>query len=207
MTKSLTGNPALANSGFDTPPSNPLLMLQKWLEVADKLVNEPRSLVLSTVDISGRPSSRVVLLTDCDNGGIIFGTSSNSAKGKDLQTNTWAAGTLWWRETVQQINFRGKAIKLSKEKSDEMFQARPREGQAVTVISEQSAPLIDEKELKNKVLKLINTNEKIPRPEKWRGYHLAIESIEFWHGSKDRFHKRLLYDLVNGSWHYQCLQP
>ena len=95
----------------------------------------------------------------------------------------------------------------SKEKSDALFYARPREAQAVTALSQQSAPLTDEAVLKDAVRKLINTQGTIERPEGWRAYHLALESIEFWHGSKDRFHKRLRYDLLNGAWRHQRLQP
>lgn len=207
MARSLTGNAALVDSGLDKPPSNPLLLLQKWLEMADKLVNEPRSLVLSTVNKFNRPSSRVILLTDCDDTGILFGTSDSSAKVRDLQTNPWMAGTLWWRETIQQVNFYGIVTPLSNEKSDNMFQARPREGQAVTVIAKQSTPLLDEHKLRSEVLALIHSKEKIQRPDWWHGYHLKIESIEFWHGSPDRLHKRLRYDLTNNSWQHQYLQP
>ncbi|MCE3239317.1 MAG: phenazine biosynthesis protein, partial [Gammaproteobacteria bacterium] len=114
MTTTLTGNPSLVTPNFDAPASNPLLMLKDWLKEAERLrINEPRSLVLSTVNQSGRPSSRVVFLRDCDDEGIVFATSQVSAKGKDLILNPWAAGTLWWRETLQQINFQGRAIQLS----------------------------------------------------------------------------------------------
>ena len=64
-----------------------------------------------------------------------------------------------------------------------------------------------EKALKDAVLKLIHTNGTIERPEEWHAYHLALESIEFWHGVKDRFHKRLRYDLLNGTWRHQRLLP
>lgn len=204
----LTGDFSLVDPGFNNPPDNPFFMLQKWLELADRLrVSEPKGLILSTVDSDGQPSSRVVLLKKCDKNGVIFGTSQESTKGKDLESNPWAAGTFWWRETIQQINFKGRTTKLSKERSDELFQERTRDAQAIAVASRQSAPLINEQELRAKVLKLVRSNDKIERPDKWHAYHLALESIEFWHGSKDRFHKRLRYDLVNGSWHYQKLHP
>lgn len=204
----LTGNPELVNPGFNNPPHSPLCMLQKWLQEAEKLnINEPRSMVLATVDSLGKPSSRVVLLKDCDEKGVTFGTSQESSKGKDIKANRWAAGTLWWRETVQQINFRGQVTQLSNEQSDEMFQIRTRDAQAVSAISKQSALLTNEKELEDKILDLINSNQKIQRPDGWHAYHLAIESIEFWLGSKDRFHKRLCYSLVNGLWIHQNLQP
>ncbi len=196
----LEGSSTLIDLGFDAPPKNPLFLLQKWLEIAERVgVNEPRGMVLSTVNGLNHPSSRVVLLKECDEKGVIFGTSQTSAKGKDLESNPWAAGTLWWRETLQQVNFQGQVMRLSNEKSDELFYAKTREAQAVTALSCQSTPMADEREMRDKISSLIKTNEKIKRPAEWLAYHLASESIEFWHGSKDRFHKRLRYDQVNGS--------
>lgn len=208
MAKTLTGDPTLVDPGFDTPTKNPLYLLQKWLDEADNLnIAEPRGMVLSTVDSRCHPSSRVVLLKECDETGIIFTTSSTSTKGKDLELNPFAAGNLWWRETMQQVCFRGRVNQLSDDKSDEIFQERTREAQAVASVSHQSAPLLNESVLRDKICALINTKGPIERPEGWNAYHIAVESIEFWHGSNDRFHKRLRYDLINGQWEHQRLQP
>ncbi len=204
----LTGDPTLARSGFDNLPDNPLVLLQKWLETADSLkVSEPRGFVLSTVNISGRPSSRVVLLKTSDEKGVTFTTNQESVKGKNLASNPWAAGTLWWRETIQQINFAGRVNLLSSEVADQFFQERTRDAQSVSAISKQSSPLTDERELKEKIIKLANEKNKIERPGSWRAYHLILETIEFWQGCKDRFHKRVRYDLMEGLWHHQWLQP
>src|SRR5689334_13273916 len=125
MTQSLTGNPTLIDPGFKDAPSNPLFLFQKWLEEAERLeVKEPRALILSTANTLGRPSSRVVFLRACDETGIIFATSEKSTKGQELAANPWAAGTLWWPESIQQINFQGQAHRVSPEKSDEIFQTR-----------------------------------------------------------------------------------
>lgn len=208
MTPSLTGNPNLVDPGFDCPPANPLLLFQKWLEEAEKLgVKEPRALILSTATKLGRPSSRVVFLRTCNETGVIFATGEKSTKGRELASNPWASGTLWWPESIQQINFQGQARPLSVEKSDEIFQSRTREAQSIAVISQQSASLTDEAALRHQVTTLMNSNEKINRPSDWHAYHLMIEVIEFWHGSTDRFHKRLRYNLNEGSWHHQYLQP
>lgn len=98
-------------------------------------------------------------------------------------------------------------IQLFGKRSDEIFQALPREAQAVAAISRQSAPLKNEAVLREQVRQLIQSGEKISRPAKWHAYYLAVESIEFWHGSKDRFHRRLRYDLLDGAWRHQRLQP
>ena len=138
---------------------------------------------------------------------LFFATGSSSAKGKDLTINPSASGTLWWPKIIQQINFQGQAFPLPPEESDAIFQLRTREAQSVAVVSQQSTPLTNENELKEQILNLMNSKSKIDRPKDWQAYHLAIDVIEFWHGSTDRFHKRLRYNLVKGSWQYQRLQP
>ena len=204
----LTGNPDLVDSNFDNPQPDPLCLLQQWLNEADKLeVCEPRGLVLSTVNISAKPSSRVVLLKAVDDRGIIFASSDMSQKGKDLKMNPFAAGTLWWRETMQQVNLQGYVTKLSEKVSEALFHQRTREAQAIAAVSRQSSPLSDEAALRCEQLKLVEQQGPISRPSNWYVYHLMIQSIEFWHGSQDRFHKRLRYELVDNIWQYQKLQP
>lgn len=182
--------------------------MKEWLDSADLLqIVEPRGLVLSTIDDCGRPSSRIVLLKMVDDTGVIFASSEVSQKGKDLEKNSVAAGTLWWRETMQQINFCGYAVKLPAIISDKIFRDRTPKAQAVATFSEQSHPMCDEKKLREAIEKCVDESREIPRPKTWHGYHITLESIEFWHGSRDRFHNRLRYDLVNGNWQHQKLQP
>lgn len=209
ITETLTGNPNLvANSGLDTPPANPLELLRTWFDTAIQLkVCEPYGITLATVNAAGHPSTRVVLLKGFDERGLLFATSEESNKGKDLATNPWAACTLWWRETVQQINCKGRVRKLSEVESDEMFKERVMAACVIASVSKQSSPLIDENALRNQVNDLIARQTEIQRPNSWNAYVLELTSIEFWHGSADRFHKRLRYDLVNGDWNYVRLQP
>lgn len=44
-----------------------------WFEAAGKAgIDEPNAMVLATVDVNGKPSSRVVLLKEFDSTGICF---------------------------------------------------------------------------------------------------------------------------------------
>ena len=204
----LTGNPDLTDSGFASPPLNPFDLLKYWLCEANRLhIPEPRALVLSTVNTAGAPSSRVVLMKSIDETGVTFGTSSFSQKIKDIDANPHVAGTLWWQKTMQQINFKGTVSKMDAALSDEMFHQRTREAQAVAALSQQSGALIYESNLRGQIEQLIASNKPITRADTWHAYHIALTSIEFWHGSQDRFHKRLCYDLVDGNWTHQFLQP
>lgn len=47
---------------------------------------------------------------------------------------------------------------------------------------------------------LARSNEPLSRPEDWLGYRLDPDQIEFWHGSPDRLHRRLLYTKADGRW-------
>lgn len=208
MKTTLTGNPNLVDSGFDNPPDDPLVLLKRWLEAADQLeIVEPRGMVLSTVDASNQPSSRVVLLKTVDDKGVVFASSETSKKGQNLNQNPIAAGTLWWRETMQQINFSGSVSILPDAVADKIFQERTRESQATTAISHQSTAMTDEKSMRGAIKRLLEESGTISRPAAWHAYHIAIDSIEFWLGSRDRLHSRLRYDLSKGVWSHQKLQP
>jgi pyridoxamine 5'-phosphate oxidase len=108
---------------------------------------------------------------------------------------------------MQQINFQGTVTKLPHNISDEIFNERPLAAQAVATISTQSAPMTNEQKLRTEVLKLLTQQEPMSRPKTWHAYHIEIETIEFWHGSKDRFHHRLRYELKNKIWQHLKLQP
>ncbi|MEN8237318.1 MAG: pyridoxal 5'-phosphate synthase [Pseudomonadota bacterium] len=206
--QTLTGDPTLVNPKLDMPPAEPMPLFQHWLEEADRVgVIEPRGFVLSTISWTGWPSSRVLLLKECNDAGIVFTTSERSQKGTELAANPKAAGTLWWRETMQQVSFQGAVHKLSPQRSDEIFRARPRPAQAVAVVSQQTDEIEDEKRMRREVKELLNKAGAIKRPETWHAYQLVVEMVEFWHGSSDRFHKRVRYDLVDGVWGYRRLQP
>lgn len=60
---------------------------------------------------------------------------------------------------------------------------------------------------RQRIKDLIHSKTNIPRPETWCAYHITIQDIEFWLGSRDRFHRRVKYKLNHGVWHHQKLQP
>jgi len=205
--ETLSGDPTLQLPEFDAPPDDPLQLLERWLTDADERgVREPRALALATADAEGRPSSRILLLkqvTPC----LVFAGSYESRKGRDLAANPRAAGTLYWRETLQQVTVEGPVRKLSEPESDALFAERPRAARASAVASKQGNPLGDPTELRQSADALAAQGEPLVRPLHWGGYRLDPDLIEFWHGSPDRLHRRLLYAKVDGSWERRRLQP
>lgn len=205
--ETLSGDTSLELPEFESPPADPLPVLERWLKGADERgVREPRALALATADERGRPSTRIVLLKQIAPV-VVFAFSSASRKGRDLAVNPRAAGTLYWRETLQQIVFEGPVEKLSEAESDALFAERPAVARATTAASRQGEALEDPVGLRREVAELGRDEGAVRRPEDWSGYRLDPDVVEFWHGSTDRLHRRLLYVKQDGAWTHRRLQP
>jgi len=205
----LQDNPNLVDSGFDNPPENPITLMKKWFSNAESVgVKEPYGFCLSTVSKDGVPSSRVLLMKECDDLGIVFACTAGSRKGQEFTNNPMISANFWWRETIQQINISGRVVRLSDECSDSVFAGRVSSAQAIATLSSQSNPMYDEEKLRQDVQNLVESDESIKRPEKWGAFRLEPDEIEFWQGSPDRFHKRLQYKRQDdGAWSMARLQP
>jgi pyridoxine/pyridoxamine 5'-phosphate oxidase len=114
---------------------------------------------------------------------------------------------LYWRETLQQIVFEGPVEKLTEADSDALFAERPPAARAATAASRQGQALDDPEHLRARAADLGSDEGAVRRPEDWSGYRLDPDVIEFWHGSTDRLHRRLLYVKQGAAWTHQRLQP
>ena len=89
-------------------PKNPLNLFTIWFNLAiEKHAHEANAMVLSTV-FENKPSARIVLLKEINEGGFVFFTNYNSKKGKDLAKNPFACLTFFWPELEKQIRIEGK---------------------------------------------------------------------------------------------------
>ena len=106
--------------------------MKDWIRQAQEAgIAEPLGLTLTTVNQIGWSRNRVVLVKEFSESSIIFGSSSLSDKGRDIEHNSKVAGSFWWRESVQQIHLRGFAVVASVEKSNQLFHERSRSAQAI----------------------------------------------------------------------------
>lgn len=191
-------------------PSDPLPLFIRWVDEAiDSEADEPNAMSLATVSADGKPNVRVVLLKGIENNTLQFYTNYKSQKGKELEQVPQAAAAFWWPELERQVRIRGGVEKLSRNKAHSYFQSRPRESQIGAWVSEQSSPIENRDEMKEKFKKIIDRfdGENVPTPEYWGGYSIHIEEIEFWQGRPARLHDRVLYTRKNGKWKKQRLQP
>lgn len=209
--KTLTGDSALVDTDFESPPEDPLTLLAHWFREAERIkIRELKTMSLATIDRDHNffPSSRIVLIKNLTSFGLTFGSSKNSKKGREMHSHPYVSGNIYWHETLQQICFSGNVTQLSSSESDLLFNDRPRNAKAVAVISHQSKILSPDSSLKKDIEALTRSEEEIKRPKNWHGYNLSFNNIEFWVGNPTRIHQRLFYERkVEGSWKLQWLQP
>ena len=188
----------------------PLVKVNKWLQEALKLeVPLPHAMNLSTVDDSGQPTSRMVLLKSVSDEGIIFYTDYESHKGQMLGKNPKAALNFWWAKTDKQIRIEGVCIKTSDQESDEYFQSRPKGSQISATVSIQSKEIRDYENLvkEAKDLEKRSSGSNLKRPSRWGGYKLIPNRIEFWKNEANRLHRRELFILGSNKWRKTLLSP
>ena len=191
-------------------PSEPWELFSSWFEIARKTkILEPNAMILSTVMQDGQPTSRVVLLKDFDQSGLVFFTNYLSQKGEQLAHNPRASILFWWEPLQRQIRVEGEVVKIDEEDSDAYFQSRPYGSRLGAWISEQSQTIVDRIALEKRQIEFEKKFEdgNVPRPDHWGGYRLAPNKFEFWQGRSNRLHDRLLYQMKQDSWTRVRLAP
>jgi pyridoxamine 5'-phosphate oxidase len=189
---------------------DPIKQFQRWFEEAcDRIELEPNGMTLSTVDDSGAPASRVVLLKYFDENGFVFFTNLESRKAAHIKANNRVSLLFWWTELERQVAIDGVAERISSMESAKYFVTRPRGSQLGAWVSEQSHVLTSRKALEIKLdeMKRKFANREIPLPSFWGGYRVVPTAIEFWQGQPDRLHDRFQYVREGDQWRIQRLAP
>jgi len=191
--------------------ADPIEQFQRWLHDAFQAeVLEPNGMILATVDASGQPWTRTVLLKVCDARGFSFFTNYLGNKGKQLAAESRAALTFWWGALERQVNVTGRVEKTTREESEAYFKVRPLASRLGAWASQQSSTLPNREELERSFDKVRERfpDENIPCPENWGGYRLVPETIEFWQGRRSRLHDRFRYTRDGGdAWKIERLAP
>jgi len=201
----------LTSSDF-TQENEPLGLFQNWYAEAEKSEpNDPSAMSIATVDETGLPDVRLVLMKEYDAKGLVFYTNSLSAKGRQLATNMKAAANFHWKSLRRQVRLRGPVEIVPDEMSDAYFASRARDARIGAWASQQSQPLESrfafEKAIAAQALRF-NISE-VPRPPHWFGYRIMPLEIEFWHDRPYRLHDRIVFrrDTLENGWTKTRLYP
>ncbi|MCZ0961263.1 pyridoxamine 5'-phosphate oxidase [Paracoccus benzoatiresistens] len=193
---------------------DPFNIARAWLAEAEGTEpNDPNAIALATVDESGMPDVRMVLLKEIEGqgteGSFVFYTNYDSAKGRQITANGRAAFVMHWKSLRRQIRVRGHVSRVEGAQADAYYESRALQSRLGAWASRQSQPLESRANLVAEVAKLgLRYGTRPPRPAFWGGFRIVPTQIEFWADGAFRLHDRFRWDKeAGGRWFVQRLSP
>ncbi|MEL7259675.1 MAG: pyridoxal 5'-phosphate synthase, partial [Pseudomonadota bacterium] len=120
---------------------NPFAIARAWLSEAEASeINDPNAMALATVDETGLPNVRMVLLKDITDDAFWFYTNYGSAKGREIEASGKAAVVLHWKSLRRQIRVRGSVTREDGPEADEYYASRSLKSRLGAWASRQSEP-------------------------------------------------------------------
>jgi pyridoxamine 5'-phosphate oxidase len=191
--------------------ADPIEQFETWLaQAVSGGIMDPTAMVVATVDGSGRPWQRMVLLKDFGHQGFVFYTNSDSRKAQEIAGNAQVCLHFPWNVLERQVIVGGSAEKISSAETARYFLSRPRESQLAAWASAQSRPISARQVLMEKFAQMHEKFKqgKIPVPAFWSGYRVVPRELEFWQGGANRLHDRFRYlQDAKGGWDIARLAP
>ena len=190
--------------------ADPFLQFAAWFHDALNCpaIREPNAMVLATVSPEGQPHARYVLLKGYGPEGFVFFTNYESDKGRELAAQPRAALTFGWIDLERQVRIEGTVTRTTRAAVEAYFKTRPRGSCLGAWASNQSSVIAGRSVLEAKLAEAEALFPgDVPAPEKWGGYILVPEQIEFWQGRTNRLHDRLRYRKSGGAWVVERLAP
>lgn len=190
---------------------DPFVLAQSWLgDAATSEVNDPNAMALATVDASGMPNVRMVLLKEIEPDAFVFYTNYGSAKAAEIEHGMKAAFVMHWKSLRRQVRVRGTVSREEGPKADAYYASRNIKSRLGAWASRQSQPLESRAALMAEVARLTpKLGLHPPRPPFWGGYRIHPVEIEFWADGPFRLHDRFRWTRATPDlpWDVQRLNP
>ena len=105
-----------------TEAGEPFALFGGWFTEACKAEpNDPNAMALATVDDTGLPDVRMVLMKGYDARGFVFYTNLESQKGRELAANPKAGLLFHWKSLTRQVRIRGPVERVTDEEADAYY--------------------------------------------------------------------------------------
>jgi pyridoxamine 5'-phosphate oxidase len=189
---------------------DPIALFDAWFaEAKQSEPNDADAMALATATPDGQPSLRMVLLKGYGPEGFTFYTNADSRKGGELSSNPQAALLFHWKSLRRQVRIDGPVTEVGAEEADAYFATRGRDSQLGAHASFQSRPLDRRSvfEARYEEMKRLFEGRNVPRPDRWTGFRVAPERIEFWTDRPHRLHERRLFVRDGDGWQEGLLYP
>lgn len=191
--------------------SDPFALARAWLTEAEaQEPNDPNAIALATVDASGLPNVRMVLLKEIEADAFVFYTNYGSTKAQEIEASGKAAFVLHWKSLRRQIRVRGTTEREDGPKADEYYASRSLKSRLGAWASHQSSPLSSREALMAEAAKVaVTKGPNPPRPPFWGGFRIRPVEIEFWADGAFRLHDRFRWtrETAVSDWTVQRLNP
>lgn len=190
---------------------DPFAIARAWLAEAEpKEINDPNAIALATVDETGMPNARMVLLKEIEAQSFVFYTNYGSQKGREIASSGKAAFVMHWKSLRRQIRVRGLTEREEGPQADAYYASRSLKSRLGAWASQQSEPLSSRGALMAEVAKITAIQGVNPsRPPFWGGIRILPLEIEFWADGAFRLHDRFRWtrNAVGEPWRIQRLNP
>lgn len=190
---------------------DPFAIARAWLAEAEPAEpNDPNAIALATVDASGMPNVRMVLLKEVEADAFVFYTNYESRKAAEIAGAGKAAFVLHWKSLRRQIRVRGLTSREDGPQADAYFASRSLKSRLGAWASRQSAPLESRGALMAEVARVTARHGvNPPRPPFWGGIRIRPVEIEFWADGAFRLHDRFRWtrDSPGAAWTVTRLNP
>ncbi|MFB8190739.1 pyridoxamine 5'-phosphate oxidase family protein [Microbacterium sp. NPDC055988] len=152
-------------------PDDPVSLFLDWIGAAAGAgVAEAHAATLATVDDDGVPDARTLILKDVDERGWAFAGPRSSRKAAQIAAHPAAALNFWWQPLVRAVRVRGQVQEASAEESAADLAAR-------SAAAREGAG-----------------------PGEWVLWRIIATRVEFWQGSPERDHTRIVYERTETGW-------
>lgn len=190
---------------------DPFAIARRWLAEAEpQELNDPNAIALATVDASGMPNARMVLLKEIEADAFVFYTNYTSKKGQEIEATGKAAFVMHWKSLRRQIRVRGFTEREEGPQADAYYSSRSLKSRLGAWASAQSQPLSSRTALMAEVAKITAIQGTNPaRPPFWGGIRIRPVEIEFWADGAFRLHDRFRWTRSGNDepWEIQRLNP
>ncbi|MDA9644300.1 pyridoxamine 5'-phosphate oxidase family protein [Pseudomonadota bacterium] len=138
----------------------------------------------------------------------IFFSNYLSPKAIQFEAHDQISALFYWGAINSQIRLKATIKKTSVDFSDNHFQSRTKEKNALAVSSNQSEQIDSFDSVKDNFYKTLASMDSVSkRPDYWGGYSFTPYYFEFWEGHDNRLNQRHVFSMEEDSWSEFLLQP